>query len=66
MIIRMLNWLNGWRWDMDGFLVRARRHSDPSRLNDHDGFIDECAIATRSHLVARLIDAEKYSVDDGE
>lgn len=56
LIERVRCWLNGWRLDMDGFLVRARRASDPDRLPSEDGFVEECAIAARSVSIARRID----------
>ena len=56
MIIRILNWSNGWRFDLDGFLVRARRSSDPHFMPAEFGFVEESAIAVRSHDVARKID----------
>lgn len=52
----ILNWINGWRVDMDGWLVRARRASDPAWLPSSMGFLEESAIAVRSHSDARLID----------
>jgi hypothetical protein len=56
---RLLNWLNGWRWDLDGWLVRARRESDPGELPSEIGFVEESAIAVRSHAQARTIDRSR-------
>lgn len=52
----LMNWLNGWRRDLDGFLVRARRASDPAALPSEVGLVEETAIAVRSHTQARRID----------
>ena len=55
----LLNWWNGWRLDLDGWLVRARRARDPdlSAMNRSDiGFVDEACIAVRTPRHARMID----------
>ncbi len=52
----LLNWFNGWPWDLDGWLVRARRISDPASLPSEIGFLEEACIAVRTHADARLID----------
>lgn len=51
-----LNWLSGWRRDLDGWLVRARRQGDPSRLDVETGDVGEWHIAARTHGHARAID----------
>lgn len=56
MLVRLLNWLNGWRRDFDGWLVRARRETDPSFLDAGHGFVEESSIAVRDHWIARRID----------
>lgn len=67
-LTKLLNWLNGWRFDYDGWLVRARRSTDPSRLSSELGFVEESAIAVRSHEIARTIDAGRaaLSLEQGE
>lgn len=60
----ILNWFAGWRRDYDGWLVRARRVTDPDlgRLNRPDiGFVEESSIAVRDHRAARLVDAGKVA-----
>ena len=56
MIIRLLNWLNGWRVHLDGWIVRARRPDDPSTLDCEVGFLEEACIAVRTHDQARAVD----------
>ena len=57
MLSKAINWLNGWRPDMDGFLVRARRATDPTSLPCHVGFVEESSVAVRNHQLARAIDS---------
>jgi hypothetical protein len=58
-------WLNGWRYDLDGWLVRARRQSDPDlKLLPEYGFTEECAIAVRTPYLARQIDAGKLTKEE--
>lgn len=55
----MSAWLNGWRYDLDGWLVRSRRGADPdlTALNRSDlGFVEESAIAVRGPDIAWVID----------
>ena len=62
MIARVQNWLNGWRQDMDGWWVRARRATDPdlNSLNLAEiGFVEEASIAVRTPSDARTIDTWK-------
>ncbi len=66
MITVLLNWFNGWRIDFDGWLVRARRHSDPVTLPPEIGFVEECAIAVRTPRHARLIDRAALAQGGGE
>lgn len=58
-VINLSNWLAGWRYDLDGWLVRARRHSDPD-LNKSDrsdlGFVEEACVAVRTPEIAFAID----------
>lgn len=56
MILALLNWFNGWRRDLDGWLVRARRATDPTSLPCNLGFVEEACIAVRSDRIARSID----------
>ena len=54
---RILVWLAGWRYDLDGFLVRARREGDPSLRGREDiGFTEEACIAVREPWMARAVD----------
>lgn len=59
-LIRFSNWLNGWRYDLDGWLVRARRASDTSGgiaiRREGLGFVEEACIAVRTHEIAYAID----------
>lgn len=55
-MLLLMNWLNGWRYDLDGFLVRARRASDPAHLPSEIGLVEEASIAVRTHTQARRID----------
>lgn len=61
LIINVCNWLAGWRYDLDGWLVRARRKDDPdwtmvfSRRSDL-GFVEESCIAVRTPTIAFEID----------
>lgn len=50
------NWWSGWRTDLDGWIVRARRPSDPIKLPSHIGFTEESSIAVRTPTQAFLID----------
>ncbi|SCM79899.1 hypothetical protein KL86PLE_90697 [uncultured Pleomorphomonas sp.] len=60
-IIRLSNWFAGWRYDIDGWLVRARRNADPdwetvlSHRSDL-GFVEEACIAVRTPEIAYEID----------
>lgn len=55
--VRLCNWFSGWRHDYDGWLVRARRLSDPDLAQRPDvGFVVEAAIAVRSPRHAYAID----------
>jgi len=57
MLTRILTWVGGWRVDLDGWIVRARRATDPDLPGRPDiGFVEESAIAVRSHTIARVID----------
>ena len=59
MFHRFLNWLNGWRLDLDGFWVRAKRIDDPQlSLHPALGFTDEGCIGARTPEIA-------YAVDNG-
>jgi hypothetical protein len=62
-------WWNGWRYDLDGWLVRARRASDPD-LNALDrsdfGFVEEACIAVRTPRQARLLDAGRLALQSHE
>ena len=49
-------WFNGWRTDLDGWLVRAKRAGDPEQFDCEIGFVEESAIAVRTPTIARLID----------
>lgn len=62
---RLMNWLYGWRRDLDGFLVRARRASDPVFLPSHVGFLEEACIAVRTHEQARAVDQALSPVAGG-
>ena len=53
---RLFNWLNGWRVDLDGWLVRARRANDPHDLPPDIGFVEESSLAVRTHEAARFLD----------
>ena len=61
--MKLLNWLNGWRQDMDDWLVRARRASDPATLPAEIGYVEESAIVVRTHKVARQIDAGRAALE---
>lgn len=54
---RILAWLNGWRLDLDGWYVRARRDGDPSELAPEHGFVEEAGIAVRTAAIARDVDS---------
>lgn len=56
MITDLLNWLNGWRYDLDGWLVRAKRDTDPEELSPSVGFVVDCAVAVRTPEQARNLD----------
>lgn len=50
-------WLAGWRVDLDGWYVRARRADDPDLEFHPDlGFTEESCIAVRDIHAARYID----------
>lgn len=52
-------WSCGWRQDFDGWLVRARRSTDPDLAHRPDiGFAEEACIAVRTP-------ADAWSVDRG-
>lgn len=55
-LIKVANWLNGWRPDLDGWLVRARRPEDPASLPSDVGFTEESSISVRTHDQAFLVD----------
>ena len=57
-MIRILNWISGWRRDCDGWLVRAKRASDPCGLPTEVGFVEESAVAVRNHGQARSLDLQ--------
>lgn len=62
MITKILIWMRGWRLDLDGWYVRARREVDPdlSAISRSDlGFIEEACIDVRSPVIAKQIDAGK-------
>lgn len=63
---RLLNWLNGWQRDRDGWLVRAIRDSDPDDLPAEIGFTEEACIAVRDHRQARLLDLSAAPGEAGE
>jgi hypothetical protein len=53
----VLCWIRGWRYDLDGWLVRALRDSDPCLSERPDlGFTEEACIAVRSAEIARMVD----------
>jgi hypothetical protein len=59
MLNELLAWLNGWRYDLDGWLVRARKVGDPSFKDETAscfGFTEEACIAVRDAHIARLVD----------
>lgn len=66
LVIHLSNWLAGWRYDLDGWLVRARRKADPdwdtvlSRRSDL-GFVEESCIAVRTPEIAYEIDRRRLS-----
>ena len=47
-LIRLCCWFIGWRVDLDGWIVRARRSSNPTFLSSDVGFVEESAIAVRT------------------
>lgn len=57
-MIRLFNWFSGWRRDLDGWLVRAKRASDPCDLPVDVGFVEESAVAVRTHDQARSLDLQ--------
>lgn len=61
-MIRILNWFNGWRRDYDNWIVRARRASDPDELDCSIGFVEESAVAVRTHEQARALDRRTLEV----
>ena len=60
-IIRLANWWSGWRMDLDGYWVRARRFDDPD-LDEWPelGFTEEACLAVRSPRIAFDIDRGAY------
>lgn len=57
MLTRFLNWLSGWRLDLDDWWVRARRATDPDLIGREDlGFTDEASIMVRTPGIARDVD----------
>ena len=60
MINAIFCWWNGWRVDLDGWLVRARRPDDEAILIKHLGdgvtLIEESAVAVQTLHDARLLD----------
>ena len=57
MLTRILTWVGGWRVDLDGWIDGAPRSNDPDLSDRPDiGFVEESAIAVRSHTIARAID----------
>lgn len=57
LFVRAVLWVRGWRYDLDGFLVRARQHGDVHDLSVELGFVEESAIAVRTVDDAWLVDA---------
>lgn len=59
LLCKWLAWSNGWRRDLDGWYVRARRTGDPD-LNAEQrpdlGFVESACIAVRSVEIAVMID----------
>lgn len=55
-MVEVLNWLNGWRYDLDGWIVRARYANDPHSLPADIGFVEEACIAVRTPEDARCLD----------
>ncbi len=53
----LLCWLRGWRRDLDGWIVRARRAGDPNQLPSDFGFVEEACVVVRSWKQARALDA---------
>lgn len=66
MISDLLNWLNGWRYDLDGWLVRAKRNTDPEELCPSVGFVSDCAVAVRTPVLARRLDRAALAQGGGE
>lgn len=57
LLLELRAWLNGWRYDLDGWLVRARRAADPDLNNRPDlGFVEDACVAVRDAKIARDID----------
>jgi len=57
MITRVLCWCAGWRVDLDGGIVRARKADDPDFSSRSDlGFSEDACIAVRSWEIARRVD----------
>lgn len=54
-------WCKGWRRDLDGWLVRARRESDPATLPPEIGFVEEAGIAVRTIDDAWSIEDRRFS-----
>lgn len=63
LLTHLSNWLNGWRYDLDGWLVRARRDTDPSYCimasRSDLGFVVEACIAVRTPESAYEIDRRR-------
>lgn len=56
MITRFLNWWNGWRLDLDGWWVRARRDGDDPVGRGMCGFTEEASVAVSTPAEARALD----------
>jgi hypothetical protein len=56
MMTRLLCWLRGWRRDLDDWIVRAKRASDPTRLPSEVGFVEDACVAVRTWEQARALD----------
>ena len=55
-MVRLLIWFYGWRQDLDGWWVRARRETDPWKLPSHVGFVEEACVAVRTPRDAYNLD----------
>lgn len=58
-MLGLMNWINGWRVDLDGWIVRAKRQTDPAFLEPSVGFVEESCIAVRTAQQARDIDLRR-------